>query len=72
MRRRIIPASISEPYKIDDNLEIFVLFALTLDPSPGGRGKCIPFSLREKGWDEGMFVSNFVRLNNLLTLWKSC
>jgi hypothetical protein len=32
----------------------------------------MPFSLREKGWDEGMFVSNFVRLNNLLTLWKSC
>ena len=40
-----------------------MLFALTLDPSPGGRGKCMPFSLREKGWDEGMFVSNFARLN---------
>jgi hypothetical protein len=52
-----------EFYRIDDSLEIFVLFALTLDPS--GRGKCMPFSLREKGWDEGMFGSNCVRLNRM-------
>ena len=40
----------------------------------------MPFSFRDKGtleaqqkgWDEGMFVANFVRRNNLLTTWKSC
>jgi hypothetical protein len=40
---------IIELYRIDDSLEILVLFALTLDPSPRGRGKYMPFSLREKG-----------------------
>jgi hypothetical protein len=42
-----------------------ILPSLTLDPSPGGRGKLKPFSRRDKGtlaakqkgWDEGRVVT---------------
>jgi hypothetical protein len=40
-----------------ENSNKAILF-LTLNPSPGGRGKLKPFSLREKGWDEGEAVTH--------------